>query len=403
MIYVVNENELFVKDIFKRSYFRSYSEFYLALCMGAVLGGRGYSLNMDGMTVEADTVPKNMISYYKYLLEKGSITLSLYEKGSNSMGVSLENIKCALDVSVFGKVPVVKGVGDGFYWSIRYARESYGDYSRDFLNGSVLGNNLVHIVAYHLVDCILGGRRKVLTIEFDSFETKTPSYYINVYSCLMTLPFLKNYVDLHVDFSDTNVDIEYSIFCSNSTVASRYKPHTVGEKLDVMKKFGMVEGSILVLWSRKGMCANNPYGKISDAKIIRLDEIGDNFLGVTQIALNKTKEELLADFYDIDEDKRSIFIDMPSKTPDKRSFEIELYNLGIDTYLYDEDRFITLLDEYGTVDKLVTIDGTVSNVRMNNVNAIYWLLRQYEIDFNVDLFREMYGGSEGLLWDIYCS
>lgn len=390
-------NELLAKEIFRRGHFRSYSEFYLALAMGNVLKNRGYSLNMDGMQVDADAVPKDMIKYYKRLLNDGAITLSMFE----SSKADLELAQSDIDTSYFNRIPLAQDNGETLDWTLEYARDTYGDYGRVFLEFLKLGNTLIHLVAYHLVSVILDGNKKKLVLHFDSQKAKSTFVYVNIYSCLQTLDWIADYVDLDIDFGDYRVDLDYSIFCNNGKVAGHHKIHTVSEKIALLEKYGMVEGSILELWSRDGMCENNEFGKVTGVTIIRLDEIGDDFLGVTSIALNKTREEVMQDYYDIDESVRSLFIDMLSKKPNQSSTELNLHGVGVDNHFLDEDKYLTLIDESAEVFKLVTIDGKVGNVKMKEVDAVYWLLCQYGIEFDRELYKEMYFHGKEPLWDMY--
>lgn len=389
------KKELVARDIFGRGVFRSYSEFYLALAIGNVLSNRGYSLNMDGMQVDADAVPKDMIKYYKRLLNDGAITLSMFEPGVTDTIVADTDI----DTSYFNEIPLAKDKGDVLDWTLEYAKENYGKYGSKFLDFLNLGNTLVHLVAYHLVGTILDGRKKKLVLHFDSQKARSTFIYVNIYSCLQTLGWINDYVALDVDFADNKVDLDYSIFCNNGKVAGRHRLYTIDEKLALMNKYGMVEGSILILWSRDGMCENNEFGQVTGATVIRLDEIGDTFLGVTSIAINKTKEETLKDYYDIDESLRSLFIDMLSKKPNQSSTEYNLCGLGVDNHFLDEDKYITLIDEYAEEYKTVTIDGKVGSVKMREVDAIYWILCQYDIEFDRDLYKKMYFKGETPLWD----
>lgn len=389
--------ELLAKDIFKRNYFRSYSEFYLALAMGSILHNKGYSLNMDGMQVDSSSIPKDMIKYYKRLLSDGALTLSMFEKGVSAEEVANTDI----DTTYFDKIPLHKENGNTLDWSLDYAKESYGEYKKYFLEFLKLGNTLVHLVASHLIDVILDGNKQKLILHFDSHQAKSTFIYVNIYSCLQTMTWVRDYVGLDIDFDGYSVDLDYSIFCNNGKVAGRHKYYTVSEKLDLIKKYGMVGGAVLVLWSRGGMCENNEFGQITDASIIRLEEIGDTYLGVTKIALNKTKEEVRSDYYDIEESIRSLFIDMLDKKPYQQAMELDIHGLGVDNYFYDEGQFITLLDENEEVSKLVTIDGEECNIQMSEVNSIYWLLCQYGIEFDKELFKNMYFKDEEPLWDTH--
>lgn len=391
--------EFLAKDIFKRSYFKSYSEFYLALSIGNVLHTKGHYLNMDGMQVDSDSLPNTMIAYYKKLLNSGALVLSMYQKSDTV----IENAAVDVNTYYFEKLPLFYEEDGHRGWSVDYAISNYKGIPVNYLSTDTMGNLVMHLVAYNIVDCLLNNYKKKLVIHFDSFKARTTFLYVNVYSCLSTIKWLKEYVELDVDLTGYSVDLDYSIFCNNGYVAGHNKPHTVSEKLGFMKKFGMVEGSMLVLWHRERMNENNPFGKVVSASIIRLDEIGDTYLGVTKISLNRTKEEVEADYYDIEESKRHLYVDLLDKKPYQEATELGIHSLGVDNYFYDEEDYITLLDDTAQVTKLVTIDGEKVHIEMSNTDAIYWLLRQYDIEFDRELFKEMYFGDDIPLWDRYNS
>lgn len=400
--------ELSAKDIFGRTNFRGYSEFYLALAMGKILRSRGYCLNMDGMQVDADCVPDNMIKYYKKLLNEKAISLSLFNEEDTGIENNYEYDKdlqgVDIDISYFSNIVLAEDNGATLDWSYEFAKENYGEYRKTFLEFLKLGLTLVHLVAYHLVSVILDGNKKKLILHFDSQKSDNTFLYINIYSCLHTINWINNYVGLDLDLSDSknkNKDLDYMLFFNNGLVAGHYKLNSVSEKLALLKKYGMVEGSILELWSRGNISKDNKMGTITGVTIIRLDEINEDFIGITTIALNRTKEEVLQDYYDIDESVRSLFVDMLGKKPNMSSTELNLYNVGIDNHFLDEDKYITLIDEYSEVYKLITIDGKVGNVKMTEVDAIYWLLCQYDIEFDRELYKKMYFHDKEPLWDMY--
>lgn len=389
-------NVVLAKDIVKRGYFSSYSEFYLVLAMSKAFKEKGYILNMDNMKIDVDSIPQEYIKYYKKLLNEGYLNLSMYEKKD----VLVES-KVDINTEYFSKVNLLKDNGDTLDWTIDFALSSYGSHAQEFLDLMSLGGSLVHLVAYHLVNVLLGSETRKMIIHFDSYKAKSTFLYVNIYSCLQTMSWVRDYVDLDIDFDDFEVDLDYSIFCNNGKVAGHFKQHTISEKLSLLNKFGMVEGSVLVLWKREGMCENNVFGYVTDASVIRLDEIGDDFLGVTKIAINKTKEEVQQGYNDIDESIRHLFIDMLDKKPHLSSTELDIVSLGVDNYFYDEEMYLTTIYENEEVQKMVTIDGKVENVKMKEVDAIYWLLCQYEIEFDKELFKKMYFHGNEPLWDKY--
>lgn len=388
------------KSILKRSYFESYSEFYLVLAMSKAFYEKGFILNMDGISIDVDSIPMEYIKYYKKLLQGGMIEMSMY----NNSNSTVENIISTVefDTSYFSSVNLAQDNGNTLDWTVEHVCKEYGSKASHFLNLSNLDGGLIHLTGRHLVDVLLGVTTKKLVIHLDVFKSRSTFLYVDIYSCSKTMSWINDYVELDLNLGGYEVDLDYVVLCNNGSVSGRIRHHTVSEKLEYMKKYGMVEGSILMLVSRKGMCENNRYGHITEAVVVRLDEIGDNFLGVTRIPLNKTKEENLQDYYDVDEDTREIFFDMVNKPPHLSSTELDLVGLGIANYFYDEEHFLlTLEDDSAYVHKLITIDDVVTSVYMKQVDAIYWLLCQYELEFDRELFKKMYFPNEVPLWDKY--
>lgn len=383
--------------IFKKDKFDSYSEFYLALAMSKILLKRGEVLDMRGMSIDYDLLPKSYIEMFKKMVVAKSIDIGSEIKESS---VNMyEKLQCDIDISYFDEVPLFRDDGETLYWSIDIISKQYGKFSTRAYNMLNMGYVVSSLVAYHMLNIYDGKEDRVLVLDFDKDNTKNSFIYMNIVSCLKSMDWLNRYVSLSLDTSGGVVDVDYSIFCTNGKVAGHRKLWSIGEKLKLMEKFGMVVGSILVLWYRKGFNNNNEYGSIDRAVIVRLDEIGDDFLGITIMALNKTREEVYQDYINIDSSVRGLFSDILNKKSYSRSEEISLVGLGIDNYFKDEDKFLTLLDKTEKVYKTVTIDGKVVEVEMSGVDAIYWLLRQYEIDFDVDLYIDMYMDGEVPLYD----
>lgn len=391
------------EKIFGRKNFESYSEFYLALCMAAEMKRRDDQLDMSSMRVDKSILSKKELNYYKYLISSEAIHIDGLDP-TTVESVKLEDIKYYLNTEgiTLLKDKLVFDREDDYYWSPEVVIENYVDGPKEFRTLSNTGNLLMHIVA-HMIICEYYGERKKkpLVIHFDGVKAKNTYYYVNLYSCYSTLQWFRDYVKLDVDFSNINVDVQYSIFCNNGQVAGRHKQWSREEKLKLLNDYGMLEGAIVILWQRSGICPSNVSGKVTSAIIARIDEIGDDFVAVTTIALNKTKEEITEDYYSIEEKNRSLFQDMLNFKPNKMAKILSLYELGIENYFLDEYMFITLLDKNEQVVKKITIDGKQEYVPMSGIDAIYWLLCQYGIEFDREMYRNMYNGGKDLMWDVY--
>lgn len=389
------------EEIIGRKHFKSYSEFYLALCIADELGRRGSMLDMSNMRVDKDILSNFEVEYFKYLTSIGVIMLDDNVDVLNNYK-DTSTIKYYMNMEDITKMKdrLVSIVDNEYYWSPDIISNDTLDKPYSFRNVSNTGNLLMHITAYLIVGMYLGDLdKKKFKVSFNSIKAKNTSYYVNLYSCSQTISWFKDFIILDVDFGEINVDIQYSIFCNNSQVAGHHVFLPISEKFKLMKKYGMVEGSIVVLWTRGGMCASNIMGKITNATIARIDEIGDDFLGVTTLALNKTKEEQEMDYYSIDEDKRYLFSDMLHYKPSEIIKTLSMYELGVNDYFYDEYMFISNLDKSEVVYKYITINGEVAEVQMSGIDAIYWILCQYCIEFDRELYRSMYNDGKLLMWD----
>lgn len=395
-----------------RSYFKSYSELFLGLCIARELGRRGMSLDLRDMTIDPDMVRDSLKDYLRWLMQEGYVVLDASKPSGNLEPPSIE-----VNTEIFDKLysegklmgtGVCKGVGgiavsNNVWWTRSFADKNWGNENSDLLNLTKVHTTLMHLVAYWLLKRVLDKVPDKFSIVIDSSVVRNTFIYTNLYSIQLTLQNIDEVFDLDVDFGMYEVDIEYSIFCNNGILAGRYKFWSVDEKKKWMEKCGMVPGAIIVLWSRKGVCDSNKIGKIDTAITARIDEIGKDFVALTTMAINKTREEMIDDYYEIDECNRYLFTDLLEKRPYLHSEVINLCELGIDNYMYKESRFLTLIDtsHLAKTQKKITIDGNSDYVEMSEVDAIYWVLRQFDIDFNAELYRKMYSGGKDLLWDLY--
>lgn len=390
-----------LSDIFKKDYFESYSEFYLALEISKVFSLFDVYVDMSDMIVDKSILPDNILEYFKKLISDNVIYV-----GDGIDEIKYDEDKADsfdIDISYFLSEKMYGYSDNCAYWSFKYAHDTYSttNYYK-FMNYGKLNIVLIGLVSFFIVKKYLGKENApYLNIDIARDISKNVYAYLNIYSCIKTSPWFSDLVNLSVDF-ESDVDLDYIVFCNNSNISHKLNDYSVSEKRGFMEKLGMVVGSILILFERKGMCENNRYGKIKASKVIRLDEIGDDFIGYTDISLNKTKEENYQDYLDINEEVRYLYSDLLNKNVNTFSSVSTLHEVGIDEYFGDSDEAIlTKIDSSATVSKLITINGEQGMVEMSEIDAIYWLLCQYGIEFDKDLYRSMYSDGNELLWDRY--
>lgn len=399
MINVLNCSELLKKDSFS-----SYSEFFFSLCLARELGRHGYSLDTRDMTIDPDMVTFSYLDYFRYLVKEGFILVNSDKDLSN-----VKEPDTLVDTGIFetllkeGKLfssdHSDREFNSDLWWDYEFAYKNWREYEVTLLNAAKMGNVLMHLVAFWFVRRVLDEDNRSITIHIDRYKVKSTFIYVNLYSILGTLPWLSDMLKLDVDFGEFTVDLDYSIFCNNGRMMNHNRYWTVSDKKNWLKKLGIVPGSIVILWTRSRINDNNPFGRIDSSLLARVDEIGSDFLSISTMAINKTREEVRREYFSMEEDCRRLFADMLTKNPYIRNENVHLCDLGIGDYFKRESKFITRIDEQAKVRKLITLDGVAKEVEMSEVNALYWLLCQYEIDFNRQLYREMYNQGKDLLWD----
>lgn len=390
-----------ISDILKKGSFDTYSEFYLGLYAAKILREFGYVADLSDMRVDKSVLPEKALNYFKYLCTNGFIYLGDLEYEGSAIQDAPD---VDVDVSYFMSEKMYKVEGENAYWSFEYAKENYSvDNYEKFRTFEKLGSTLLSLVAYYVVKKYLGREdTNFLQVSISDEWSRNMFMVTNIYSCMKGIKVIDELVSLDLAFYSSNeTDLDYQVFCSNSYMSGRMTPRVFSEKVKLFDECDIGKGSILLMFFREGMCESNPYGHIESSKVIRLDEIGDSYIGYTEISINKTKEEVMQDYLGIDPDIRYMFSDMVNKGPVTTTQTKGLENVGIEENFFDEEYILTKIDPYATVEKIVTIEGKEAVVNMSEIDAIYWLLKQYNVEFDDLLYREMYATETGLLWDAY--
>ena len=267
----------------------------------------------------------------------------------------------------------------------------------------------MHLMAHMFLSFKLQDmEEKPVKFYFKNYEVATMYLYLDLLACSKTLSVLKDLViiDLDKNYADSIGDIDFNILYNIARHAGTLKKWSYSEKFDIFEKQGFKKGSMAILYERTRISSSNPVGTIKRASVIRIDELYKN-LGsktgwkVTKFSVNKTIEEKLDDYYGIDASYRHLYKDMSKPTIGSSSTFLGFDTVGIGTYFSDEEYLIMPIEKDGNVSKKVTIDGKTAVVEMNEVEMIYWILNQYGVDFDKELYREFYNEGNPLKYDLY--
>lgn len=394
--------EVKCEDVLGRDTFKSYSEFLLMLCIGQEYNRIGYTFDVSNMVVPPNLLGKPQVDFYKWLVYRNLIYAgsTLEKPPEKESEYYLDN-----EAISYGEGRLFEEKDDCYMWSNAFAKsQNYGKYKLTLYSVGDMNSILLHFAAHMLVS-IWEKRvpKKKIVFYIDGLMGKATNTYVNLISCKKTLKWFDEMVDVQTDYSLKSADVEFSLFISNGVMAKRNKEWTVLEKLKLMELEGIKDGSICIMYERTGLAETNRVGRIVNSSIIRINKIDTKKmkLYITIIPLYRTKEEVRMDYAEIPEELQGMFSDMLEFNVKLFDKTLDLYTLGISNYLTDEEIFIECIDEYGDVDKYITVGKRILNTRLSQRDAIYWLLCQYDIEFDRELYKSMYLLEDSFLWDTY--
>lgn len=385
----------------------TYYEFLFCMALAAECGRRHTVLDMSSMRItDKSMLSDDDIAYMHYLRNEGCI----FDGSKHSKETILELPRYYFNteaIAVLGS-KLFEEKEDSYYWSTSYAYKHYKGFVDDVLNKKKLGTTILHLTAYMLISIVLGEKpKKPIIFYFKDYEVKTAHIYITLIACINKLSVLKDLVKVEFDknYIDIMDDLDFKILYDTALHAKRLRKWSCKEKFDAFNLMGFERGSIAVIYERTRISESNPIGVVDRAFIVRIDDYSDDVNSgkagwkVTKFAVNKTKEELEDDYFGIDEDYRNLFKDLlDPKLGITKSF-ISFDTLGIGTHFLDEELILMPIEKDEEVSKKVSVNGKQVIMPMNDVDIIYWILNQYNVNFDKDLYKRYYNDGKPLMWD----
>ena len=397
------------KVLLRKDNIDTYFEFLFIMALACECGDRGDVLDITGMSIkDKGMLSDEDIKYLHYLRSKGYI-----EDGSKSASksekIDVNSLSYYMECPILHilKQDLVEIKGGRYAWSLNYAYNAYnvdGISCNEYLGRKVIGAFMLRMVAYMLIAFDQGELPKLpLDLSYTALDSGTASMYLALYACSKSIPVLKDFVTFH--FGDTNIDLDWVMSYSKSKHSGRFKRWSYRDKMKIFEKYNFKVGSIAVLYTRSKVSESNKIGKITDSVIVRIDDIKKTksgcMLEVTRFNVNRTIEEKEEEYLGISEEYRDYYVDLLTPKMNSSASHYEFIDLGIGDYFSDEDYLLFPIDRNEYVTKTITIDGRLATVELSEVEAIYWTLCQYEVDFDRDMYTKDYNDDENLMWDRY--
>ena len=385
--------------------------------MAEYIGSRGDKLDASMMSISRrDIVTTDLQKYYSWLRHLGYLVNGRPVADSFELGSVKERLfdrgKSDCDISIFDTCEYFFKEVDGEYqWGLGIADEQLGSARQEYVHYRNFPKALKAMVAAYIfkrhigeLDCL------PLHLVFDRFDTLNAYNFADLLLLKKSMHILLSDVCFDVDEEALEeIDLDYYLLYKRSLGMDRHRQYSVFEKVDILKSCDVSPGDILLLYERDGMNSSNGLGRIVDSSLIRIESIyeekGTPILKYSTIGLWKTKEEVVEEYLSISEEVRHAYNDLLEFRVPIRQKVDPLYNYGMFDYFLDEDYLLELLepDDNYLISKIITVNGNTASVEMTEVDAVYWVLNQYEVDFDRDRFKKRYAHGADLLWDQYGS
>lgn len=398
-------NKLGFREMFNKGHLESRSEVTLAAFIGRELGRRGMVLDLSDVTLDESNLSETQLLILHHQVKAGNI---LY---THEITGYLSEIDLSDDLSYLDGPDYVYTTEDGhkLVWTREYAKENYKNFYA--ISKGINSTYLQYaVVAKHIIDCALGLENRLLTLSFTYSESETVKYYNWLEDVFYDYPKLREILEIDTQLADMKSDFSNHMF--HTQTRGTDKTYSILEKFEQSQKLGIVKGAICVLWTRSGYGSDGSWGKIKQRVLIRVDDISVRGIRYTTIPEPYTREERYTEYSKINEDRRINYSDIINMKLTYTRSSHDLTNVAFGHYIGKEEHFVEAIDTSKSAEIKVTIpdsagEPSASIIEMGAHEAIYWILRQYEVEFDTDLYKKMYYSDnkvpffDVLSWEVY--
>jgi hypothetical protein len=431
--------QVHISQFYNCSKVTSAGELYYICELGKYLNTRfGYVLSLDGVILEDFLKKSHLWDMLRIAIYNG------YVKDTNLADADTEiSIQSPLRVTKTNFVNILlterevkynreddlKRKGDSFYdfttplfmqfslktktdkawlWKMSGYLDKFLSTNNSTFNYKGKGRQIwLSMLAYVAVNRLMEHRPESFVIHIDSQATYDLFTFSYVITLLNKTDAIKDWVFLYFDeklSKETYLQLYYCAWYQEGRdLGLTQNFHSIQDKLSYMNKLDITIGDTVLVYVRNKEQSNNYAKSIKSCRIAIIREIKDTKIRVEYINTVKTRQQGVEDWKDMTMKVKQMY---GNKNPnDKLSTSIEnlnIYDTGIGHLLYDELQFITPLDEAEEfVEQWVSNDKFKDKIRLSQNDLIYWVFKEYKVNFNEDRFLAKYFKGETPLYTRY--
>lgn len=389
-------NIIDMQSVLNTNYFETVPEYEISLRIALELARRGYVADFTGFKTKV-SLNDTSYKYLKNYLMEDSLVLGFSKEENVDYFDGTDVIADFSMYSLDGK-PLFEDNGNYLVWNSEWASNCYGDiYARNKLY-HLIADFIINLSVRHLVDVILGLETREVSFELDFEYTKNFRIFFRLLSFIRSSS-LGSYIKLDIPKED-DANLNYLIFNYECEVANKKKDYTLEEKMNNLRKEGVSEGMVMVLFERSRFNKSNTSGRIENATLIRINEIVSDTIYFSKVRALRTREESKRDFEEIPIENRPAYYDI--LIPQDSIIEegtLLIRECGFGTYFNTEKYLICPISTTEMCTKLVSDGDRVFEKELNEAEAIYYTLRQNDAAIDFEKYRDFYFKGEKGYYD----
>lgn len=380
-------------DLFKTDAISSNSEMKMVVAMARLMQKRGYTLSIEGVAADLSVLNSTTRQFFEYAVSQEVLQTSWKPEATY-----VQRSDLWFDLDWLDKwdelVPYQEAEGYRLWEFPEMKTTLWGTEWRDRVLGRSISSTFLYVYAEHLCRTLLDGSDDQVVFRFSEMEAKEPQNFIVAITSAKLNPRLGQQSVLDINMSEAELD--YLKFMHSSQDQGHRRKYTVDEKKEIAQSLGFIPGRVCVKWSRRGVIEGRSNGRIDSRTLVIYRGIEESTNGrprvkYTTISEPMTVEEKEIEFEDVTDEHKYLYRDILNKPLHTYDQTDDLFNVAFGNYLLDETEMFLPLERGESVTKYVTVpnesgDPQLVTFEMSAEDAIYWVLKQRQVDFDADLY-----------------
>lgn len=418
------------------------SELYYLSELGKYLSiNYGKSLSIDGVILNSVLKQSILWDYFRLAVSKGWIVdtnLPSYETdifSYNTIDYSVDNFKnflFTLDECVYDSVDnakrqtnaeynyktpkptqvcFTKMSDEAWFWTIKGTSANDEMVNSASLNTSCASKAWISMIAMVAVNRLMTGVPEILGIEFPYVIAKNQLALSDFLLLVDNTSALSGWLCFSFDPSVSD-DIQRQLGYESwwykgkeiGMLSGWYKPK---DKLSYMRnELNLDVGDVVLLYERNYSTKYNYIKSIASCHVAIILSISASSIVLDVVNTVKTKHGAEVAFQNQTMAVKQMYCGSNKyKEWNSNIRSYDLTDLGIEYMMHTEPYFILPLDQADDILELDVIDnnGRADKFALHQNDAIYWILKDYEVSFNEDKFLNTYFPNSKTAYDVYMS